>query len=310
MALDMDRYQGCLQGLAAGDALGTTVEFKAPGTFAPLEDIVGGGVFSLQPGQWTDDTSMALCLADSLLASRGFDPADQLRRYVRWFREGYLSSTGECFDIGNATRSALMHFEASGEAWSGSEDPHAAGNGSIMRLAPVVLYYAEDPAAAIEYAALSSRTTHAAAECVDACRLMAAYILAGLQGWSKQEMLAPGAFGGWLHEGMLSGSILDIKHGSYQRKAPPEIKGSGYVVQSLEAALWAFHQSASFEEGALLAVNLGDDADTTGAVYGQIAGAYYGLGGIPARWSDMLTLRGLISDYAGRLFTERAGSGQ
>ncbi|WP_379163561.1 ADP-ribosylglycohydrolase family protein [Paenibacillus sp. sgz5001063] len=306
MALDIDRYQGCLQGLAAGDALGTSAEFKAPGTFVPLEDIVGGGVFGLQPGQWTDDTSMALCLADSLLASRGFDPADQLRRYVRWFREGYLSSTGECFDIGNATRSALMHFEASGEACSGSEDPRAAGNGSIMRLAPVVLYYAEDPAAAIAYAALSSRTTHAAAECVDACRLMAAYILAGLQGWSKQEMLAPDAFGGWLREDMLSGSIVDIKRGSYKRKAPPEIQGSGYVVQSLEAALWAFHQSASFAEGARLAVNLGDDADTTGAVYGQIAGAYYGIGGIPAHWSDLLALRGLIRDYAGRLYMERA----
>ncbi|MBW4082373.1 ADP-ribosylglycohydrolase family protein [Paenibacillus sp. S150] len=306
MTLDSGRYQGCLQGLAAGDALGTTAEFKAPGTFAPLEDIVGGGVFGLQPGQWTDDTSMALCLADSLLAASGFDPADQLRRYVRWFREGYLSSTGECFDIGNATRSALLHFEDSGEACSGSADPRAAGNGSIMRLAPVVMYYAEDPEAAIEYAARSSRTTHAAAECVDACRLLAAYLLAGLHGWSKQEMLAPEAFGGWLHEDALSRSILDIKHGSYKLKEPPEIQGSGYVVQSLEAALWAFHRSSSFAEGALLAVNLGDDADTTGAVYGQIAGAYYGLSGIPAEWSDKLALRGLISGYAGRLFTERA----
>ncbi|KWX86681.1 ADP-ribosylglycohydrolase [Paenibacillus riograndensis] len=307
MALDSNRYQGCLLGLAAGDALGTTAEFKAPGTFAPLEDIVGGGVFGLQPGQWTDDTSMALCLADSLLAAPGFDPADQMRRYVRWFREGYHSSTGECCDIGNATRTALLQFEAGGEAYSGSEDPRSAGNGPIMRLAPVVMYYAEDPAAAIEYAARSSRTTHAAAECVDACRLMAAYILAGLHGWSKQELLAPDAFGGWLEEEALSRSILDIKRGSYKLKAPPESKGSGYVVQSLEAAMWAFHGSFSFAEGALLAVNLGDDADTTGAVYGQIAGAYYGLGGIPAQWSGRLAMRDLISDYAGRLYNERAG---
>lgn len=305
MTLMIDRYQGCLQGLAAGDALGTTVEFQAPGTFKPMTDIVGGGVFALQPGQWTDDTSMALCLAESLLAVQAFDPADQMQRYVKWYREGALSSTGRCFDIGNATREALHRYEASGEAYSGSEDPFSAGNGSIMRLAPVVMYYAEQPAEAIRYAAMSSRTTHGAAECLAACCLLAAYILAGLHGWSKQEMLAPDAFREWLDEDTLTPHMLNIKHGSYKVKEPPQIQGSGYVVESLEAALWAFHKSGSFAEGALLAVNLGNDADTTGAIYGQIAGAYYGLSGIPAEWSRKLALRELISDYAGRLFTER-----
>lgn len=305
MTLMIDRYQGCLQGLAAGDALGTTVEFQAPGTFKPLTDIVGGGVFGLQPGQWTDDTSMALCLAESLLAVQAFDPADQMQRYVKWYREGALSSTGRCFDIGNATREALHRYEASGEAYSGSEDPFSAGNGSIMRLAPVVMYYAEQPAEAIRYAAMSSRTTHGAAECLAACRLLAAYILAGLYGWSKRDMLAPEAFGEWLDEDTLTPHMLNIKQGSYKMKEPPQIQGSGYVVESLEAALWAFHKSASFAEGALLAVNLGNDADTTGAIYGQIAGAFYGLSGIPAEWSGKLALRELISDYAGRLFTER-----
>ncbi|MEK3833514.1 ADP-ribosylglycohydrolase family protein [Paenibacillus sp. FSL R7-0128] len=305
MTLTDDRYQGCLQGLAAGDALGTTVEFQAPGTFKPMTDIVGGGVFALQPGQWTDDTSMALCLAESLLAVQAFDPADQMQRYVKWYREGALSSTGRCFDIGNATREALHRYEASGEAYSGSEDPFSAGNGSIMRLAPVVMYYAKQPAEAIRYAAMSSRTTHGAAECLAACRLLAAYILAGLHGWSKQEMLAPDAFREWLDEDTLTPHMLNIKQGSYKLKEPPQIQGSGYVVESLEAALWAFHKSDSFAEGALLAVNLGNDADTTGAIYGQIAGAYYGLSGIPADWSGKLALRGLISDYAGRLFMER-----
>ncbi|MEK4009240.1 ADP-ribosylglycohydrolase family protein [Paenibacillus sp. FSL H3-0333] len=305
MTLTDDRYQGCLQGLAAGDALGTTVEFQAPGTFKPMTDIVGGGVFALQPGQWTDDTSMALCLAESLLAMQGFDPADQMQRYVKWYREGALSSTGRCFDIGNATREALQRYEASGEAYSGSEDPFSAGNGSIMRLAPVVMYYAKQPAEAIRYAAMSSRTTHGAAECLAACRLLAVYILAGLHGWSKQEMLAPDAFREWLDEEALTPHMLNIKQGSYKLKEPPQIQGSGYVVESLEAALWAFHKSDSFAEGALLAVNLGNDADTTGAIYGQIAGAYYGLSGIPAEWSRKLAMGGLISDYAGRLFTER-----
>lgn len=307
MGLDMDRYQGCLQGLAVGDALGTTVEFKAPGTFVPMEDIIGGGVFELLPGQWTDDTSMALCLAESLLAEQGFDAADQMQRYTEWFREGYLSSTGECFDIGNSTRAALQHFEDTGEAYSGSEDPRSAGNGSIMRLAPVVMYYAQHPAAAIDFAARSSRTTHAAEECLSACRLMAAYILAGLHGWRKEEMLAPDAFAEWLQQDLLTPHLADIYTGSYKQKEPPQIQGTGYVVESLEAALWAFHKSASFAEGALLAVNLGNDADTTGAVYGQIAGAYYGLSGIPAGWAGKLAMQALISDYARRLFAERTG---
>ncbi|MRN51466.1 ADP-ribosylglycohydrolase family protein [Paenibacillus monticola] len=307
MTLHLDRYQGCLNGLAIGDALGTTVEFEPPGTFAPVEDIVGGGVFDLQPGQWTDDTSMALCLAESLLEKHDFDPVDQMERYIKWFREGYLSSTGVCFDIGNSTRSALQHFEATGEGYSGSEDPRAAGNGSIMRLAPVVMYFAEQPAKALEYAVRSSRTTHAAKECFDACRLMAAYILAGLHGQSKQEVLELHAYREWLQEGKLGRSIQNILDGSYKVKEPPDIKGSGYVVKSLEAAMWAFHKSTSFAEGALLAVNLGDDADTTGAVYGQIAGAYYGLSGIPAKWREKLAMGELIEDYAGRLFGERAG---
>src|SRR5437773_11032287 len=105
-----DRYRGCLLGLAAGDALGTTLEFESPGSFRPISDMVGGGPFDLAPGQWTDDTSMALCLAASLLEQGTFDPMDQLARYWRWYREGYLSSTGTCFDIGSTTSLALMQY--------------------------------------------------------------------------------------------------------------------------------------------------------------------------------------------------------
>ena len=136
-----DRYRGSLLGLAVGDALGTTLEFKAPGTFEPLSEMVGGGPFKLQPGQWTDDTSMALCLAESLIECNGFNPQDQMERYRRWYREGYLSSTDTCFDIGNTVRTAIQVFEKTGEAYSGSTDPYSAGNGSIMRLAPVPLFY-------------------------------------------------------------------------------------------------------------------------------------------------------------------------
>ena len=156
------RYRGCLLGLAAGDAVGTALEFKQPGSFQPITDMIGGGPFHLAPGQWTDDTSMALCLAESLLVRQGFDGTDQLERYVRWWREGYLSSTGECFDIGNTTREALSRFVSARNPFSGSTDSTRAGNGSIMRLAPVPMYFLNDPKRAIEMAADSSRTTHGA----------------------------------------------------------------------------------------------------------------------------------------------------
>lgn len=298
-----ERYRGCLLGLASGDAVGTTLEFRPPGSFTPIADMVGGGPFGLKPGQWTDDTSMGLCLAESLIEMRGFDPIDQLQRYVRWHRDGHLSSTGRCFDIGNTTVSALMRFEKTRQPYCGSTDPNAAGNGSIMRLAPVPLFFATSPADAIERSGESSRTTHGAKTAVDACRYLGALIAGAVTGVSKEELLsdhyAPVA--GYWKAHPLTAEIAEIASGSFRRRNPPEIKGAGYVVKSLEAALWAFHHSTSFREGCLKAVNLGDDADTTGAVYGQIAGAFYAEQGIPAEWRAKLAKRDVIESFADRL---------
>lgn len=304
-----DRFLGSLLGLAAGDALGTTLEFKRPGSFTPLDDMAGGGPFGLQPGQWTDDTSMALCLATSLLESEGFDPADQMHRYLRWYREGYLSSTGRCFDIGNTVRSALQRYEQSGEPYSGATDRFSAGNGSIMRLAPVVLYFAADPELAISRAAGSSRTTHGAAAAVDACRYLAALLLGALVGEPRERLLQPHytpVAGLWERQPLVP-EIDAIAGGSFGQKEPPLIRGTGYVVESLEAALWAFSRSNSFEEGCLLAANLGDDADTTAAVYGQLAGAFYGASAIPAGWLSKLARREEIEALAEGLWRAAAG---
>ena len=299
----ISRYRGSLLGLAVGDALGTTLEFKPPGSFTPITDLKGGGPFNLKPGEWTDDTSMALCLAESLVARRGFDPRDQMERYLRWYRDGYLSSTGRCFDIGNTVRSALIRFERTGEPHAGPTDPWSAGNGSIMRLAPVALFYAPRPREAIEMAALSSKTTHGATEAVDACRYLAVLLIGALQGVTKEELLSDhfSLVPGLWEEAPLAPRIAEIAAGSFKHREPPAIRGSGYVVESLEAALWAFHKSNSFKEGALLAVNLGDDADTTGAVYGQLAGAFYGENGIPASWCEELAHRELIISLADSL---------
>jgi ADP-ribosyl-[dinitrogen reductase] hydrolase len=306
--LNLDRYLGCLLGLATADALGTTLEFKRPGTFEPIDDMIGGGPFGLQPGQWTDDTSMALCLAESLVEKHGFDATDQMARYLRWYEKGYLSSTGFCFDIGNTVRAALHKYRQTNDPFAGSTDPYSAGNGSIMRLAPVPMFYARDPARAIEQSGLSSRTTHGAATCIDACRYLSSLIVGALQGADKIILLAPHYEpipGYWEANPLATGEISEIAAGSFKERQPPEIQGSGYVVKSLEAALWAFYHSEDFRDGCLLAANLGDDADTTAAVYGQIAGAYYGIENIPVNWLEKVALRENVESLAVKLYNRQ-----
>lgn len=298
-----ERFRGCLLGLAAGDALGTTLEFEEPGSFERLDDMVGGGPFELQPGQWTDDTSMALCLATSLVERDGFDPKDQMERYVHWWQQGYLSSKGRCFDIGTTVRTALTKFIEDGEPYAGSTDPQTAGNGSLMRLAPVPMYFAGDAAKAIDRAGDSSRTTHGAREAVDACRYYAGLLVGALRGVDRDTLLSPTycpVEGLWERE-PLAAKVTDIAEGSFKQRQPPEIRGGFYVIETIEAALWAFHHSENFREGALLAANLGRDADTTAAIYGQLAGAHFGVDGIPVAWREKLTMLEEMTSLADRL---------
>jgi ADP-ribosyl-[dinitrogen reductase] hydrolase len=298
-----DKFLGALFGLAVGDALGTTLEFQSPGSFKPVEDIIGGGPFELKPGEWTDDTSMALCLADSLIRCSGFDKIDQLKTYCRWYDEGYLSATGTCFDIGNTTADALGNFKKFGNENSGSSNPNNAGNGSIMRLSPVVMFFASDFEKAVYYSCESSKTTHGALTTVDACRYFGALIWGALNNYNKEEILSPyySPLTGYWQKNPLCNEIAEIAEGSYKTKNPPDIIGSGYVVKSLEAALWAFYNSDNFKEGCLKAVNLGNDADTTGAVYGQIAGAYYGFEAIPEHWRNKIAKAEIILDFAEKI---------
>jgi ADP-ribosyl-[dinitrogen reductase] hydrolase len=304
----VNRFRGALLGLAAGDALGTTLEFKSPGTFTKIDDMVGGGPFLLNAGEWTDDTSMALCLAESLIERQGFDPADQLERYSRWADSGHLSSTGQMFDIGMTVRAALNKFALTKEPYSGSSHAQSAGNGSLMRLAPVPLFYVERPLEGIERSGESSRTTHGAQAAVDACRYFGGLLIGAVLGISREELLSDhySPVQQYWQENRLVPEIAEIAAGSFKRLNPPNINGSGYVVKCLEAALWAFYNSNSFREGCLLAVNLGDDADTTGAVYGQLAGAYYGEDAIPADWRQRLAHLGLIKSFAEELYRLRA----
>lgn len=291
-----ERFEGCLLGLACGDAVGTTVEFRPRGSFAPVTDMTGGGPFRLKRGEWTDDTSMALCMAASLVEKRKFDARDIMERFCRWMDDGYLSSNGTCFDIGITVSNALRRYKDTGDVYAGSEDKYSAGNGCLMRLAPIPMFFHADAAAAIEKSAASARLTHGAKECVEATRLFAAMLLRALEGATKIEILDA--------EGLPSGtcaSVNAISAGSYRRKSEDDIRGSGYVIDSLEAALWCFAHTSSFEEAILRAANLGQDADTTAAICGQIAGAHYGVAGIPSRWLGWLAMHDEIRELANKL---------
>ena len=292
----IDRFRGAMLGLAVGDSLGVPLEFTIPGSFQPVNDMIGGGPFDLEPGMWTDDTSLALCLAQSLIEKRKFDPTDQLSRYLMWYNEGYMSVNGRCFDIGTTTQKALHTFEETGKRYPGPDSEYSAGNGSLMRLTPVPLFYISSPIEAIEMSGMSSRTTHNHPLAVDACRYFGGLIHGALIGKLKDEILSPkySTIPDYWEMNPLSFEIDLVASESFKDKEPPEIRGRRFVVKSLEAALWAFYKTKNFQDGCLLAVNLGEDADTTGAIYGQLAGAYYGANNISSKWIDKLVKLDLI----------------
>lgn len=289
-----DRALGALLGLAVGDALGTTLEFRSRDSYQPLTTIVGGGPFGLQAGEWTDDTSMALALAASLIEKRGLDERDLMERFCAWAERGEYSHNGRCFDIGNTVNGALRRFRRSGEPVAGSSDPQSAGNGSLMRLAPVAILYAFDDKARIDAARRQSRVTHAADEAIEACAAYADLVAEAIQGWSKAQVFTPR--NGWAPE--MVARAMRMEPVGWARK---QVRGSGYVIHSLEAALWAVGNAQDFREAVLLAANLGEDADTTAAIAGQLAGALWGASGIPEEWLNVLAWRDRITDLANQL---------
>ena len=302
-----DRALGAFLGLAAGDALGTTLEFSARDTKPRLTDIEGGGPFGLPPGCWTDDTAMALALAESLAASGTLAPRDLMDRFVKWRNGEDYCPVGSCFDIGETTEAAIERYRRSGDPFAGSADPQTAGNGSLMRLAPVALRFWSDRARLVETAADQSRTTHGAAEAVDSCRAFAELMADAIAGSGpRADLLAPRPFEG-------EAAITRIMAGSWRGRARESIVSSGYVVATLEAAIWSVARTSDFRLAVLLAANLGDDADTVAAVTGQLAGALYGVGGIPGEWIEKIAWKDRLLEAGERLvaasFADRKESG-
>ncbi len=283
-----DRAVGAMIGLAVGDAVGAAIEFQPKPRFAILDDMRDGGPHHLKRGQWTDDTAMALALADSLLHDSALDPNDLMTRFQDWYEQGTYSCTGSCFDIGNTTRSALMRFKRNGEPLAGSASPSASGNGALMRLAPVAVRHWSNHAQMLRVADLQTRTTHGSPATLAASATFASMLADAIAGQGLADILAGDA-----------ASQID---GGWRGLHRDRIQGSGYVAKSLQAAVWAVSRTTDFRSAILLAANLGDDADTTAAIAGQLAGAVYGLSGIPGDWRDVLAWRDRLEHSAAALF--------
>jgi len=309
------RALGSMMGLAVGDSLGAPLEFKYRGDHDILTEMLPGhGLFDREAGQWTDDTSLALCLAESLDEKGRSDPKNQLEKYCSWWYDNHLSCYESTVpDIGSTTKSSLEDFRDQGTLVSKLSDPKFSGNGSIMRLAPIPVFFNYSLHDCVNYSAESSETTHSSPESRSSCAFMGAFIWKALQGITKEELFSEyiglqGILG--LHDSLKNlptDNLKNISKGAYKTKDEDDILSSGYVVHTLESALWSFYTTDTFEEGMIRAVNLCGDADTIGAVYGQIAGAYYGLEAIPQRWLDALWYPELIEEKTTKLLIDRRG---
>ncbi len=280
-----ERFLGALLGLAAGDALAAATQYRRAGTFAPVADLLGGGPFGLPRGGWSDDTAMALCLAESLLECGGFDPLDQVERYRRWQREGHLSATGQCLGITASTARALAVAKWRQQPFSGAHDPARLDPEPLSRVAPAVLFYFASPQEAVRSASEAARTTCQVSTVLTACADLARALLAALSGASKSRVLAQ------------------------QSAAPGPGAGKG-AAQVLAGAVEAFGATDTFRDAVLHAANLGGDSDVTAAVCGQLAGAFYGANAIPRPWREALLRAQLIESCADRLLAralERLG---
>lgn len=294
----IDRAKGALLGLAVGDALGAPVEFKPRGSFPPVTGMMAGGPHGLPAGAWTDDTAMALCLAKSLLAKGRYDPIDFLDRLCLWAETGENSSTGRAIGIGQYTLFRLGEYRRTGNYPApGNLNGRSDGNGALVRVAPAGIWQWKNIPEAGHIGLAQSRSTHASEYSKWACNFTARLIAALIQGLPWEEAIREGCE--LLHDWDYMMERIEKRH---EATEPPS---TGFVLDTLQAALWAVEQSQSFEEAVLKAVNLGGDADSVGAVAGQIAGARYGVGGIPEAWLGLLAKREEIEKVAVELGLKR-----
>jgi ADP-ribosyl-[dinitrogen reductase] hydrolase len=295
----LEQFRGCLLGLACGDALGAPLEFLTAAQIKErhgrVTEMLGGGWLNLGRGGVTDDTQLTMCVMESYVERSGFDPHDMAERFLDWYRTGPL-------DIGNLTREACenllygYHFERAGyEAWQSATEDTRLGNGSLMRCAPTGLYRYHDNVHLIGESRVISGITHYDERCKLACvclNLAIAHLLmVGIDGLLDEllEFIEP------------RNTVIGYALRAIPSLRPEELRTTGFVIDTLQAALWTALYVESFEEGLVLVVNRGGDADTAGAVSGALLGARFGASGIPGRWLEVLEHRERIDRLATRL---------
>lgn len=297
-----ERFQGALLGLATGDALAAATQFRKPGSFAPVGDLLGGGPFDLPRGAWSDDTAMALCLAESLLERAGFDAADQVQRYARWQQQGYLSATGHCVGISATVARSLAAAQWRRQPFAGSHDPRQLPPEPLTRVAPTVMFFFASRGDAIHQAAEQARTTAQAPDLLAACRFLAAAMHAALSGRPRAEVLSPPREL-WA-PARPSPRLERLARGDFLHLSLDRLQPLGDGLDLLEAALWVLARTEGFRDGALGAANLGGHADVIGSIYGQLAGAMLGVSAIPPPWRLGLARRPLLEELADRLLAQ------
>jgi ADP-ribosyl-[dinitrogen reductase] hydrolase len=296
-----DRLSGTFWGLVVGDALGAPLEFYPRDRHPEVRDMIPGGKFKLPAGGWTDDTSMALCLAHSLIHDRNLDSADLLNRFWGWASRNEHCSGSRAIGFGQNTLRSLSRFNRTGQLVASSNGRSSDGNGTIMRLAPLTIVHNEDLQTLRQLARTQSYTTHASQKAADCCELLSIILHRLFQGMPLEKSYRVTDTTAWDPE------VIELSNGSWTQKSRDEISSEGYVVHTLEAALWSVHTTDSFEQALIKAVNLGHDADTVGAVTGQIAGALYGVQSIPARWKDVLVKSDHLENTLNSLLTVSDG---
>jgi ADP-ribosylglycohydrolase len=291
-----DMFRGGILGAALGNAIGVTNDMRNADQRTRLDDLQGGGIFSIVKGGWTDETAMMLCVTESLVHMRRFDARDVADRFLRWWREGYRTCNGRVYEVGSTTRMALFTYLQTGDPLSGISSPTAAGNGSVTRVVPVALFYAHAQADLLRYTEMNSKITHGNQLAIDACRYTAWLIGLLSTGVDKKTaLLCAWPFG------ELAPDIARVIAGSYRTKSITEINTSIDMSETLEAALWAFWHCDDFAAGAIVMANLGGLSEAGGQLYGEIAGVYFGESQLPAMWLDILQKRDEIAWMAEEL---------
>lgn len=289
----LDRSVAALQGLAIGDALGAPREGLQRDSYPRMRDFTAGGTHDLGVGEWTDDTAMAISLAESLLARDGLDERDLLERFLRWYRFGENACGGRAVGISDKTRHTLEAFERT-RRLDVAREVENAGNGCIMRLAPLAIFHRGNPESARRSAARQALVTHGSEEAVATTVLFAEMLVVALHTGEVAAISEAARVA--THP-----SLAAIVRGDYRTKPRAAICSAPRACDTLEAALWCLWHADDFEGAVVEAVNLGGDTDTIGAVTGQLAGAVFGTASIPRRWSAQLHSADRLVNLARRL---------